>query len=148
MTSVDNNLEWLSKFIFFNTTRTHSIYHVQTNDELNTFGSQRNWGMALVDQGLVYDRYKSVIYLAHKASVVLAHDAEIYREDIYHYHEKAVMHYKYVCKFSIWQTRSKPGAKYISTFIMSNFIDITYLEQVFKQIRYQDKVVACNYHDY
>jgi len=37
---------------------------------------------------------------------------------------------------------------YTSTIIMSNFIDIAFLELVFKKINYNRKVISCDYRNY
>ena len=57
-------------------------------------------------------------------------------------------HYKYVCKMSMQHTDDIIKKGYTSTLILSNFIDITFLEKVFNRIKYSRKVIACNYKDY
>jgi hypothetical protein len=150
VTSVDHNLEWLSKFLMFNKTKTHSIYHV-TGTELETFGSERKWGMVLVDHGVANSRLKVAINFANKSTIVLTHDAEII-QDYYSYHtvkdgKKLVDYFKYVCKFSMFDRPLNPTG-HSSTLIMSNFVDITFLEEIFKQINYPTRVIACDYKNY
>lgn len=143
VTSVDSDLDWLSKFLLFNSTRTHSIYHIKTADELRRFASDRTWGLVLVDHIFTKERYKSIIDLANKASLVLAHDAES-SHDVYKYAEnKVTAHFKYACKMSMFNE-----TQYKSTLMLSNFIDIRFLEHVFGRIKYSAKVVACNYKDF
>jgi hypothetical protein len=134
----------------FNKTKTHSIYHV-TETELETFGSERKWGMVLVDHGVVNGRLKPAINFANKSTIVLTHDAEII-QDFYSYHtvkdgKRLVDYYKYVCKFSMFD-RPFNATGHSSTLIMSNFVDITFLEEIFKQINYPTKVIACDYKNY
>jgi hypothetical protein len=114
--------------------------------QLLTFGSDRQWGMVLVDHKLGEERYKNIIDLANKASVVLAHDAERNGAGNYRYVEKRVTdYYKYNCKFSIYNNGVGAAAGWTSTLIMSNSIDITFLEDVFMNVKYDRKVVACDF---
>ena len=145
LTSVDNDLDWLNKFIIFNSTNTHKIYHMKNIKDLTKFGSDKKWGFALVDHKLGEKRYRNIIDLAHKATIVAAHDAEVIHDHGYGYvRNKALDHYKYICKMSMWHTGNHKDL-YTSTLIMSNFIDITFLEDVFKRIKYKWEVVACEY---
>ena len=105
--------------------------------------------MALVDHKLGEERYINIIDLAQKADIVLAHDAEIRGAGNYKYVEKKVTdHYTYVCKMSMLHTDDLEKDGYTSTLIMSNFIDLTFLEQVFKSIMYNRKVIACDYKNF
>lgn len=117
--------------------------------DLKTFGSDRDWGMALVDHKLGEERWINVIALAKRAKIVLAHDAESRGAGNYKYDEKKVTtHFKYVCKMSMQHTDDIINYGYTATLIMSNFVDITFLEEVFNRIKYSRKVIACNYKEY
>lgn len=149
VTSVDHDLAWLQRFLLFNTTRTHSIFHMKDIQQLKTYGSDRKWGMVLVDHKLGEERFINIIDLKNKADIVLAHDAENRGAGNYKYVEKKVTdHYKYVCKMSMLHSDNEENDGYTSTLIMSNFIDLSYLEQVFKKIKYNRKVIACDYTKY
>lgn len=117
--------------------------------QLKTYGSDRKWGMVLVDHKLGEERFINIIDLKNKADIVLAHDAENRGAGNYKYVEKKVTdHYKYVCKMSMLHSDNEKNDGYTSTLIMSNFIDLSYLEQVFKKIKYNRKVIACDYTKY
>lgn len=42
--SVDTDYEWLKKFIIYNSTRSHKIFHV-TESSLFHYGSEKSWGL-------------------------------------------------------------------------------------------------------
>ena len=149
MTSVDHDIDWLYRFLLFNTTSTHSIYHMKDINQLNSFGSNKEWGMVLVDHKLGEERSINIIDLAKKAQIVLAHDAEIRGAGDYRYvKNKVTDHFKYICKMSMFHTDDIDKDGYTSTLMMSNFIDITFLELVFKKINYNRKVISCDYRNY
>lgn len=146
MTSVDSDFEWLKKFLIYNTTSTHTVHHLENIKDLIHFGENKKWGFVLVDHKLGEERYINVQNLASKADIVAVHDAEIIHDSGYKYQEigKINSYYKYICKMSMWHTDDKKDL-YTSTLIMSNMIDITFLEDVFKKIKYDREVVACEY---
>jgi hypothetical protein len=144
VTSVDTDKAWLAKFLSFNKTKTHSIYHMENAEQLEKFVRDRKWGLVLVDHIFAEQRPTDVIKMAELATIVLAHDTEIANENYYGYVKARVTdHFKYVCKLTIFHDRG-----HISTLMLSNFIDITFLEDVFKKIDFSTKVIACDYKNY
>jgi hypothetical protein len=107
------------------------------------YGSDKNWGLVLVDHSTAATRYLNIIDLAKKAQIVVAHDAERPSDHMYKYEEKNVRkYYKYACKFSIYTSKDKSW--YYSSLILSNWYDVQMLEPIFNQIKTDYGHVACN----
>ena len=101
--------------------------------------------MVLVDHIIGLERYKNAISLANSSQIVVLHDAETRSEKIYEYKKKNIIsYYKYVCKFSIYR---KTRGNYISTLIMSNFIELDFLKEIFENIKSNFKIIACGSED-
>lgn len=80
---------------------------------------------------------------SQKAKIVVLHDAEKMAEGGYQYeHNKIRSHYKYACKYSIYTDTKK--SNYVSTILLSNFIDLDKLESIFDRISTDYGHVACD----
>lgn len=126
LVSVDTDLAWISKFLPYNQTRLHRLFHVP--NELLRFGLDRTdrWGLVLVDHMMVRDRAQSAIDFANLSLVVVVHDTEAPSDVNYNYSmSKMLESFKYTCKFSLYRgvKREDPN-NYISTTVLSNFIDL------------------------
>lgn len=123
LVSVDTDFDWMKKFTFYNSTRYHKIYYMRSPNELMSYGTDRNWSLVLVDHIFGDKRPQNVIDFAQKAQIVVAHDTEKSSEAGYLYEKRRMRDYfKHVCKFSLYITDTK---RYISTTLMSNYIDLS-----------------------
>lgn len=140
--SVDTDLEWLSKFKIYNITSNHKIYHL-TQDEMNQFGLNQNWGLVLVDHIDAATRSLNAINFSRRAQIVVVHDTEKSQENFYGYERNRIRDsFKYACKYSIFSDNTK--SSYISTLIMSNFIQLNDLNNLFSKIKNDFGHVACD----
>ncbi len=142
LVSVDTKFEWLSKFLDYNKTQNHNVFLVDT-ESIIKYGSDKKWGLVLVDHSTAATRYINIIDLAQKAQIVVAHDAERPSDHMYKYEEKNVRkYYKYSCKFSIYTSKDKSW--YYSTLILSNWYDVKILEPIFNKVKTDYGHVACD----
>lgn len=140
--SIDTNFEWLNKFIIYNKTSNHRVYQL-TNKELNTFGLDKQWGLVLVDHIFNTKRSKNVINFSNLAQIVVVHDAERAQEGFYQYEKNKIRSkFKYACKFSIFSDRYQ--REYISTLILSNYVDLSKLKEIFSKVTTDFGHVACD----
>lgn len=109
---------------------------------MNKFGLDKKWGLVLVDHLSGETRYLNVISFAQISQIVIAHDAEKQFEYLYKYKsEKVRRHFKYSCKFSIFdQTK----LRYISTLILSNFVDVVKFKFIFRKVTTDFGLVSCD----
>ena len=49
LVSVDTDLNWLEKFLIYNKTSNHLIYHLEESEQMLTFGLDKTWSLVLVD---------------------------------------------------------------------------------------------------
>ena len=125
LVSVDTDFNWMKKFTFYNSTRYHKIYFMRSPNELMSYGTDRNWSLVLVDHIYGDKRPQNVIDFAQKAQIVVAHDTEKSSEPGYLYEKRRMRDYfKHVCKFSLYITGAN-RLTYISTTLMSNYIDLS-----------------------
>jgi hypothetical protein len=140
--SVETNLEWLQKFIIYNSTRTHKLYHL-SKSELNLYGLNKLWGLVLVDHGDAAARSLNVLNFSKLAMIVLIHDAEQSSEHMYNYVKNKLRDaYKYSCKYSPFSSKEKTSTT--STLILSNFINLDNLKDLFGRISNDFGHVACD----
>ena len=111
-------------------------------NEMNKFGLDKKWGLVLVDHLSGETRYTNMINFANISQIVIGHDAEKQFEHYYKYESgKVRSHFKYACKFSIYdQTKSS----YISTLVLSNFIDVTKFKAIFDKVKSDFGHVSCD----
>lgn len=142
LTSVDTNLDWLEKFIIYNSTNTHRIYHLGTY-EINKFGLDKQWGLVLVDHIDAGSRSLNVIKFSEIAQIVIVHDTEKSQETFYGYEKNKIRSFfKYSCKYSIYSDATR--ASYISTLILSNFVSLNKMKSIFNRITTDFGHVACD----
>jgi len=140
--SVETNLEWLKKFIIYNSTKTHKLYHM-SKSELNLYGLNKLWGLVLVDHGDAAARSLNVLNFSKLAMIVLIHDAENSSEHMYNYVKNKLRDaYKYSCKYSPFSSKEKTSTT--STLILSNFINLDNLKDLFGRISNDYGHVACD----
>ena len=144
--SVDTDLEWMSKFIIYNLTSTHKLYHFGKIDEFMAYGIERDWALVLVDHSQMSKRAISAIAFAKKAQIVVAHDTETQNEQFFSYRRHRMTdYYKYVCKFTLFRPPNSQGLPHISTTLMSNFIDLEdVLSPAFQKIKTDFGHTACD----
>ena len=113
-----------------------------TPAEMDLYGLDKKWGLVLIDHLLGEKRYLNIIKFAQMANIVVAHDAEKNNDKYYKYEQMKVReHFKYACKYSIYdETKSV----YISTLILSNFIDVSQLKAILDQIETDYGHVTCD----
>ena len=141
--SVDNNLERIKLLNQYNTTELHRLIFLPTRDDMHKFGIRNLWGLVLVDHVHADERYKDVLNFANRAKIVLAHEAEKKNEYFYKYEENKVRgNYKYVCKLSVYINPGKTS--YISTLIMSNYIDLEHFGFIFDKVKTDYGHVSCD----
>ena len=100
--SIDTDLNWLNKFIFYNNTSTHTIYNMAGN-EMNQFGLDKNWGLVLVDHIDQNARSLNVLNFSKLSQIVVVHDTEKSSESFYGYEKNKIRDaFKYACKYSIY----------------------------------------------
>lgn len=141
--SIDTNLEWMNKFIIYNVTRKHKLYHLKSKDELNNYGLEREWSLVLIDHCYSETRAFNAIAFAQKAQLVVVHDSEKAAERAYMYEKKNMTGYfKHVCKFNLLR---KPENGYSSTTLMSNFIDLeAILKPAFQKVKTDYGHIPCD----
>ena len=140
--SVDTSYDWLKRFLIYNLTKTHEIYHVSESN-LYEFGLNKKWGLVLVDHAKGGERYRNVISFSKLAEIVVLHDAEKMSENGYKYeHNKVRSYFLYACKFSVYPNAQKDF--YTSTLILSNFIKLDFLDGIFNRIKTDYGHVGCN----
>ncbi|CAF1068186.1 unnamed protein product [Brachionus calyciflorus] len=143
--SIDTNSDWVDKFKLYNDTRDHRVYLVENFENLeDKIGSKnKKWGLVLVDHIEANKRPTHAKYYAEKSEIVIVHDAEKSSEIYYQYEANSLRSsFKQACKFSIYQNKEKTS--YISTLILSNYIDLTILESIFEKVKTEFGHVACN----
>jgi hypothetical protein len=150
--SVDSNREWIAKLSQYvinscNTTNCSGIHrHVFAENigEMHAIGADKTWGLVLVDHRVAEERYIDVKRFAARAQIVLAHDAENMADHMYLYKRKRVRrHFKYGCKFSMFGDIKKKT--YTSTLILSNYIDLDFLNVVFKKVKTDFGSIPCDF---
>ena len=109
--SVDNNLEWLKKFVV--KSKRHAFMHVESWDQVPY--EQGKWGLAFVDQSPGAARAPSIRSLAWSAQVIVAHDSEPEEDRCYQY--STIRH---LFLYSQDWTLLKPH-----TLILSNYVDVS-----------------------
>ena len=99
------------------------MYHLKSQDEVNKYGIEKNWSLVLIDHIYGSMRGFNAIAFAQKAQIVVVHDSQKTSDSFYMFGKNNMTgHFKNVCKFTLF--RAKKGEKYISTTLMSNFIDL------------------------
>lgn len=141
--SVDTEKNWVDKFIGYNSTELHKIYLMSDYRELSQYGRNSSWGIVLVDHFYATARSLDVISFANNSQIVLAHDAEKMYDAMYRYDvNKVTSYFKYGCKFSLFR---EPSRKlYISTIILSNFIDLNSFKPIFDLVKSDYGHVSCD----
>ena len=133
--SIETNAEWAQKFEFYKETSTHQM-HVMSFDEMTNFELDKSWGVVLVDHGFANKRFISILKYANKSQIILAHDAEDAAELFYEYkHFKIREHFKYSCRYSLFHQNNRSLSDHTSTLLLSNFIDVSRFEKIFKNIK-------------
>ena len=102
--SVDSDINWVSKFKFYNNTKYHKIFSVNnfTNIE-HKFGlsKKKMWGVVLVDHINAVQRAFDAKFYAQRAEIVIVHDAEKQGESGYKYEVNGLRSpFKYYCKLT------------------------------------------------
>ena len=132
-------------YYIYKVTQEHRLYHLKSKDEINKYGLDREWSLVLVDHVNGNTRAFNAIALVQKAKIVVVHDSEKVAENIYMFEKNNMTGYfnfKYVCKFNLF-TKSKSG--YVSTTLMSNFIDLeTILTPAFKKVKTDYGHIPCD----
>ncbi|CAF0983663.1 unnamed protein product [Brachionus calyciflorus] len=146
LVSIDTNQDWINRFIIYNTTKNHRLYfyHDFNNFQQKFDTKFSKLGLVLVDHIYAGLRPIHAKYFANNTEIVIVHDAEK-RSDTFYLYEKnnnIRAFFKYACKFSLYQNFEKTS--YISTLILSNFIDLTILERIFKSVKSDFGHVACD----
>ena len=73
----------------------------------------------------------------------MVHDTESSQENYYSYEKNRIREsFKYQCKYSLYQDEGKTS--YISTLILSNFINLNNLKDIFNKIDTDFGHVACD----
>jgi hypothetical protein len=145
--SVDTNSQWMQKLAQFES-GLHKFMHANSTAELHSFGTMDvpgvQWGLVLVDHGLANERYIDVMNFAKKAQLVLAHDAEKSSDSMYLYDRMKVRDsFKWVCKFSVFHDATRTG--HTSTYVMSNYVDLGFLNEVFGKVDTDFGSVPCDF---
>ena len=141
--SVDTDLEWMNKFIIYNVTQEHKLYHLKCKDDIYKFGLEREWSLVLVDHIYGNMRAFNAIAFAQKAQLVVVHDSEKTSAAGYMYEKNNMTgHFKYICKFNLF-TKGQSG--YVSTTLMSNLIDLeTILTPAFQKVKTDYGHIPCD----
>ncbi|CAF0957481.1 unnamed protein product [Brachionus calyciflorus] len=143
--SVDTDPKWVQQFVFYNLTKNHRIYHISDYPSMDRIPGQENtkWGLVLVDHTDGNFRHPRAKNYAQSSEIVIVHDAEKQVENFYKYEEnKLRQNFKYACKFSVFTSAQKNS--YISTLIMSNYIDLSVMEEIFNKIKTDFGHVSCD----
>ena len=139
--SIDTQLDWVKKFSFYGLTSTHKVLFMNAAD-MDKYGLDKKWGMVLVDHGIADTRWRNMINFANLANIVIGHDAEVINEKYYIYETKKVKEsFRYACKYSIYDETKKI---YISTLILSNFVDVTKLKAIFDKVATDNGAISCD----
>jgi len=126
--SVDVSLEWVSKLVIYNTTSTHKR-------------------LVLVDHGgpPAYTRSTYALDFAQKAKIVVTHDAEKMSEKHFKYEKNKIKdQFKSSCKYTVFQNKNLIRSQYVSTWILSNYIDLKNIKSIFDAITTDHGHVACD----
>lgn len=143
LVSVDTDLNWVQKFATYNNSRNHLILYLPSSKDMSNYGLNNDWGLVLVDHINAAIRPLDAINFANKSQIVIVHDAEAPNEFLYKYEFFNIRSYfKYVCKFSLYKDVDKKS--YISTLILSNFIDVSKFKYIFDKINTDYGHVSCN----
>jgi hypothetical protein len=145
--SVDSDSAWVQQMLKFQHEDLHKLFLMPTKDDMHKFGRDKLWGLVLVDHIYGGERAMDVKAFSNRAQIVIAHDAERQNEGLYHYEESKIRdNFKYVCKYSLF--RNKEKTEYISTYILSNYVDLDFLYIVFDKITTDFGASACDYYKY
>ena len=141
--SVDTDLDWMNKFIIYNVTLEHKMYHLKSKDDISKYGLEKNWSLVLIDHIYGSLRAFNAIAFAQNAQIVVVHDSEKTGEAGYMFGKNNMTgHFKYVCKFSLFSKRQKT---YVSTTLMSNFIDLeAILTPAFQKVKTDYGHIPCD----
>lgn len=143
--SVDTDQEWVKKFISYNTSRNHRLFYVNNYENLEQkLGfNLTQLGVVLVDHIDAGRRAEHAKQFCNRSKIVIVHDAEKRNDGFYRY-EKIFLrsYFKHACKFSLFQNEQKTF--YISTLILSNYVDLNQFESIFNKIKSDYGHVACN----
>ena len=136
--STESEIDWMNKFVHLNDTINHLI--LSSNSECaKSINMDKKWGMVFVDHLQAENRQLDMIKYADKAQIVVAHDSEKGANGYYHY-DKAYPYFKFHCKYSLYL----PNRGYISTSMLSNFIDFKIMEKILKSVDTSMKTVVCD----
>ena len=139
--SIDTQLDWVKKFQFYNLTANHQVLFMSPA-KMDEYGLDKKWGLVLVDHLVGEKRYDNMIKFAKIANIVIGHDAEKRNEYYYKYETMKVRDsFKYVCKYSIYDETKNT---YISTLILSNFIELSLLKPIFDKVNTDYGQVSCD----
>lgn len=77
--SCETNKAWLGKFIHFNDSAVHKLYHVNINgpsgvNEWDKYGNDRDWGVVFVDHGQSLRRRVDIGRFMDKTDIIIVHD--------------------------------------------------------------------------
>ena len=109
---------------------------------MDEYGLDKKWGLVLVDHLVGEKRYLNMIKFANLANIVIGHDAEKRNDYYYKYEQMKVRnHFKYACKYSIYDETKNV---YISTLILSNFIELDKLKIVFDKVNTDYGQISCD----
>lgn len=143
LTSVDSNRDWVNQFVNYNSSSYHKVFYIDY-DDLFAYGQDKRWGLVLVDHTNASSRFFNVIRFAKSSRMVVVHDAEKINEKIYLYEKyNIVSYFKYACKFSLYLSKSQ--TLYVSTLLLSNYIDMDEINQILSKIKTENGHVACDY---
>jgi hypothetical protein len=143
--SLETDKVWLAHYASLNSSNLHEIYHVNRSILENYHTNHSNFSLVYVDHGIRELRYKNVIQYANSAQLVLVHDAERLNEKVYKLAANKVRSYfKYACKYSIYRYYYVKRDVYISTYILSNFINMTQIQRVLSHFKTRNKHTVCN----
>jgi hypothetical protein len=139
--SIDTQVDWANRFKFYNLTKSHRI-HIMDMEQMCAFGLEKNWGLVLVDHLSGENRYLNMIKFSNISQIVIGHDAEKWFEHYYKYETNKIKSYfKYSCKFSIYD---ESRITYVSTLILSNFIDVSSFKVIFDKVASDYGHVSCD----
>lgn len=142
--SVETNHDWMLKFVAYNSTKYHKIYHLKNMEAMSRFGLNLKWGMVLTDHVDAAQRPLDIINFSKRSKVIVAHDTERPAEKGYEFEKNNVgSYFKYKCKYSFFDSHNK--TYYTSTSIFSNEVDLSFLEDLFSKVTTEYGHVACDY---
>lgn len=136
--SVESELSWMQNFVHLNDTKTHLIISSASKcaQEINM---QKRWGVVFVDHLQGEKRYLDMIKYSNLSEIVVAHDSEKQSSGYYGY-ERAYGEFKYHCKYSLIY----PDNSYLSTSLLSNFVNFENIEKILKKTSTHLKHVMCD----